>query len=325
MSKIRCLHARRDTEVLLEVDVSTAKDSKLWTYTIGFNIPASGSRIPTVTREIVKVITRDGTEQVLLQRPNPDDRIDPVQLQQTYLEQINTNGKFRELGSFLGDITYVHLVPQLLKFGAQIGGKTLDSDPFGQEFMLRIARTPRKTREVRLRRIQVGLQAIVLNLHDLRFVQDPDSGHPHLEIRFLHHRPRGAKQQEDQFSDGTLRLISLLWLLQDSGDGPILLEEPELSLNEEIVKELPLVFSKIRGKIKNPRQVILTTHSWMLLDNPGIDRSGIVVVHPSLDGSTIGKTTAEEDQALSAGFSPAEVVMPRARRVSETGQLKFEF
>ena len=38
----------------------------------------------------------------------------------------------------------------------------------------------------------------------------------------------GARQNESDFSDGTLRLIGLLWALEEEGKnaGPVLLEEP---------------------------------------------------------------------------------------------------
>lgn len=324
VSKLRCLHARNDTEVLIEIDISNTDLTKAWTYTLGFNIPASGIREPQVTREAVLKYGNTGQPQNLLDRPNTEDKSDPYRLRQTHIEQINTNEQFRDLARFLGDITYVHLVPQLLKFGDQIGGSTIENDPFGQEFMVRISRTPEKTRIARLKRIESGLQTIVPHLQDLKFVKDDDTGRPHLEIKFKHHRPHGARQREDQFSDGTLRLISILWLVQESGDSPILLEEPELSLNEEIVRALPLIFSRVSRKLRTARQIVITTHSNSLLSNEGIDRRGIVIITPSADGSTIGKTTESENIALSSGFSPAEVVLPRARKVGDVEQLVFE-
>lgn len=36
-------------------------------------------------------------------------------------------------------------------------------------------------------------------------------GTPHLRGKYEHGRPQGAWQTEDQFSDGTLRLMGLLW------------------------------------------------------------------------------------------------------------------
>jgi putative AbiEii toxin of type IV toxin-antitoxin system len=60
--------------------------------------------------------------------------------------------------------------------------------------------------------------------------QDENTGVPHLQVKFEHWRGIPSNQREDQFSDGTLRLIGMLWSLF-TGDSLLLLEEPELSLN----------------------------------------------------------------------------------------------
>jgi hypothetical protein len=156
---------------------------------------------------------------------------------------------------------------------------------------------------------------------NLQFVKDEITGRPHLEIRFKHHRPHGARQREDQFSDGTLRLISLLWLLQEGGESPLLLEEPELSLNEEIVRQLPAIIQLVKRKARSQRQVIITTHSQALLSNPGIGSQSIVLITPSPEGSVVRKVDASEESALKAGLSPAEVVLPVAQRSGDGNQL----
>jgi len=50
------------------------------------------------------------------------------------LEQINANLEFRDIARFFSETTYLHLVPQLLKFANLIGGNTIEQDPFGQGF-----------------------------------------------------------------------------------------------------------------------------------------------------------------------------------------------
>jgi predicted ATPase len=327
ISKIRCLHARKDTEILIDVDV-VEEDSSGWNYVVGFNLPSKGfenGRRPLITKEIVNHIDENGNSKEVLKRPNNDDQEDEAQRQQTYLEQINSNKKFRDLVDFLGAITYYHLVPQLLKFGDEISGRTLEDDPFGQEFLLRISGTPERTRNSRLGKIEKALQTIVPQMEDLRFLKDDLTGRPHLEIKFRHHRPRGAKQREDQFSDGTLRLIALFWLLQEPGDAPLLLEEPELSLNEEVVRQLSYLIGRVRrGRSGSRRQVFITTHSHALLSNPGINANGIIIVEPTDDGSGIRKVNEAERAALSAGLSPAEVVLPNARGIVVGSQLKLD-
>ncbi|MEP1207201.1 MAG: AAA family ATPase [Rhizobiaceae bacterium] len=329
ISKIRCLHARKDTEVLIDVDVWDPESESHWNYIVGFNIPSTGfdkGRRPFITREEVNVIHMSGDRENLLTRPNQDDRIDDAQRQQTHLEQINSNQKFRRLADFFGSITYYHLVPQLLKFSDDISGRILDDDPFGQEFLLRVSATQKHTRNARLKKIEKALQSIVPQMEDLRFLKDEVTGRPHLEIKFKHHRPRGAKQREDQFSDGTLRLIALFWLLQETSDAPLLLEEPELSLNEEIVSRLSHLIDSVRRKRNDNfgRQVFVTTHSYALLSNPGIDADGIVVIEPSDDGSTARKVNEAERAALSVGLSPAEAVLPTARKIPKSVQLRLD-
>lgn len=329
ISKIRCLHARKITEVLIDIDVVENDGPNGWNYVIGFNIPSTGfqtSRRPFVTKEIVNRIGPNGENRNVLTRPNNDDEGDEAQRQQTYLEQINSNGEFRQLADFLGSVTYYHLVPQILKFGDEISGRTLEDDPFGQEFLLRVSATQERTRTSRLKRIEKALQTIVPQMEDLKFIKDEITGRPHLEIRFKHHRPRGARQREDQFSDGTLRLIALFWLLQETGDAPLLLEEPELSLNEEVVRQLSQLIGKLRRRKSGGlgRQVFISTHSAALLSNPGIDPDGIIVIEPSDDGSKTRKANRAERAALSAGLSPAEVVLPRARGIPVGMQLKLD-
>ena len=284
------------------------------------------SRRAFITKEIVNRIGKDGEKTKLLQRPNLEDERDEDQRQQTYLEQVNSNKEFRALAEFFGSITYYHLVPQLLKFRDEISGRTLEDDPFGQEFLLRVSATQERTRNSRLKRIEKALRSVVPQMEDLKFLKDEVTGRPHLEIKFKHHRPRGARQREDQFSDGTLRLIALFWLLQETGDSPLLLEEPELSLNEEVVRQLSYLIDTVRRKRSGGfgRQVFISTHSSALLSNPGIDAEGIIVIEPSDDGSNTRKVNEAENAALSAGLSPAEVVLPHARGVPVGMQLKLD-
>lgn len=320
IKKIRCLHARNDTEILMEVDVSNDDGSPAWRYELGFNIPPKGKREPQITTERVTKFSTSGSPSVLLERPNKIDKRDEVLLRESHIEQISANSGFRELAEFFSGVTYVHLVPQLLKFNDQIGGRVVDDDPFGQEFMLRIAATSPRTREVRLKRIEAALQTIVPQLEDLRFLKDDITGRPHLEIKFRHYRPQGAKQREDQFSDGTLRIMSILWLLQERSGSPLLLEEPELSLNEEIVAQLARIISNVMIKSRSGRQVIITTHSQALLTNTGIDPRGLTIIVPSEDGSTLRSVSEGENAALEAGLSAADAVLPNARK---TGQLNL--
>ncbi len=132
------------------------------------------------------------------------------------------------LFKFFEDISYMHLVPQIIRSPDLAINPGLP-DAYGSHFLERIAKTPERTRNTRLKRILEALQIAVPQLKELKLEKD-DRGVPHLIGVYEHWRAKGAKQNEDQFSDGTLRLLGLLWSLLE-GNGPLLLEEPELSLH----------------------------------------------------------------------------------------------
>lgn len=100
----------------------------------------------------------------------------------------------------------------------------------------------------------------------------------------------------------------------------------ELSLNEEVVRQLSYLVETVRRRKSGGmgHQVFVSTHSYALLSNPGIDADGIIVIEPSDDGSNTRKVNEAEQAALSAGLSPAEVVLPHARGLPVGMQLKLD-
>ena len=317
--KVRCLHARNDTEVLIDVRLSDDGDEgeESWRYVLGFKPEGKGAQRILVSREEVW----EG-EQRIINRPDDDDARDRALLTQTRLEQIAANARFRKLAEFFGNITYLHLVPQLLKFSEQIGGNRLENDPFGQGFLDRIARTSEKTRDARLRKIGEALSLAVPHFRDLRFVRD-EVGRPHLEAMYQHHRPKAGWQTEEQFSDGALRLIGILWSLLE-GSSMLLMEEPEISLNNEVVRQIPVIIDRLQRGRKRKRQVVISTHSEAMLDNKGIDGRGVILLVPASEGSGARGLTDDELQMLVDGLSVAETILPMTRpgRVEQLGLWK---
>lgn len=305
MSKLRCLHTRRP-QVGIEIELLGPTGTQ-WRYALEFKSEGKGAQRILVSKEEVH---KEDT--LLFTRPSAEDNRDPTRLTQTHLEQIQANEQFRELTEFFSETVYLHLVPQLLKHGQQIGGQVLEDDPFGQGFLERISRSQRRTRDSRLAKIQKVLQIAVPQFEQLDFEQDEFTGRPHLKARFKHFRPNAGWQREEQFSDGTLRLLGLLWSLLE-GSSLLLMEEPELSLNNAIVAEIPAMMSKIQRRSKRRRQILISSHSDALLSNPGIDASGVLIVEPGKNGSTIRNISASETDAIKDGFSVAEVVLPTAR------------
>ena len=309
ITKLRCLHARRDPEVRIEVHLSdSADDAKPeWRYVLGFKAEGKGAQRLLVSKEQVW-----RADQRILNRPRPEDESDLRRLTQTHLEQIQTNGEFRDVADFFGDVTYLHLVPQLLKFGDRIGGNRLENDPFGQGFLERIAKCTGKTREARLKKIERALSLAVPRFKHLQFAQDESTGRPHLEALYEHHRPNAGWQREEQFSDGTLRLIGLLWTLLD-GDSLLLLEEPELSLHNAIVEQIPQMIQHVQRSAKRRRQIVISSHSEAMMSNPGIDGRGVLILEPGPEGTVIRTLDKHESSSLKAGLSVAEVVLPKTR------------
>ena len=311
MTKLRCLSARRDPEVLLQVELADSADSDpIWRYTLGFRSEGKGLQRVMVSSERVEDL-RNG--HILLDRPdNADDRGDRAGLTETSLEHLKTNKEFRVIAQFFSSLTYLHLVPQLLKYRDAGPSLRLDGDPFGQSFLERIAKTPDRTRDARLKKIEAALRVCVPNLRDLKFSRDEATGRPHLEAMYKHWRPDAGWQREEQFSDGTLRLLGLMWSFLE-GDELLLLEEPELSLNEEIVRQIPSLIWDMQRKAKHRRQVFITTHSVAMLSQTSIDPREVLRLEPSDDGTQILESSEQEKALIEAGYSVAEAVLSKVK------------
>lgn len=308
MSKLRSLIARTkpEVEICIELAEDEDRETPLWTYELAFTAETSGHRRNIITRECVW--HRDQKEP-LLNRPNTKDKQDRELLTQTALENTLTNSKFREIAKFLDATTYMHLIPQLLRHPELSAPSAPDTDPFGQRFLERVAKASDKTREIYLKKMEDALNLAVPQLKELKMVRD-EMGRPHLEAIYKHWRPRGARQREDQFSDGTLRLIGLLWCLLE-GHSPLLLEEPELSLNDAIVERIPALIDRLQRK--RSQQVFMSTHSYALLGNPGIDGRNVLILEPDVEGTHVRGISEDETKLLQSGLSIAEVLLPKTR------------
>jgi energy-coupling factor transporter ATP-binding protein EcfA2 len=313
VSQIRSLHARRYPHVAVEVEVDLDSDST-WTYLLEFT--QNNQRIPTITREKV---TKAGA--VLLDRPVREDKSDLKRLGQTYLEQLNANAEFRVLADFFSQVRYLHLVPQLVREPGRSAG--IVRDPFGGDFLEQLARTPKNTLDSRLRRIKDALQIAVPQLKDLVLGRDPVTGVPHLKGLYEHWRPNAGWQMEDQLSDGTLRLLGLLWVFLD-GAAPLLLEEPELSLHASVVRQIPSMIGRLGAR--SGRQVLLSTHSADLLSDEGIAPEEVLCLEPSREG-TLVKVAGEDEQIrslLDGGLTIGDAILPMTAPVETERLVRFK-
>jgi predicted ATPase len=306
LSKVRCLAARRNPDVEIDVELQDldAKDPTHWRYEIGLRQQPRGQRRVLLTHERV---WRNNVK--ILNRPDSEDGEDELRLTETHLEKIGANREFRVIAEAFQKTLYLHLVPQLLKFPHLANRESSGEDPFGIKFLERMMETPEKTRRARLRKIEEALKIAVPELTNLTDVRD-EKGLPHLEAVYEHWRPGGGKQREDQFSDGTLRLIGLLWTLLE-GDTLLLLEEPELSLHSRIVSKLPALIWRLQRP--KHRQVIVSSHSAELFGDRGIKPSEVALLRPRGSEGTLVELASDKAEVrllLEGGMSVADAVLP---------------
>ena len=300
LSRLRCLQARRTSYIEIEVDLGNDKNLALWGYRLRFSIVGKEKSVSVLEEQIKK----DGS--IIINHIRPPNAPDPPVFTQTLIQQVGQNKDFRDIADFFASIRYLHVVPQIVRDSrrASVG----EDDPFGGDLLRRMKETSSKTRDPRFKRISEALKIAVPQFSELELQNDAD-GHPHLYASYDHWRPNASKQNEEMFSDGTLRLIGFLWSVAERG-GPLLLEEPELSLHDEVVSRLPAMIAKAQRL--SGRQVIATTHSMALLDAAGI---GLQEVHRLVVGNngTIIETTKANPKirALTEGGWPTgQAVLP---------------
>lgn len=312
VSSLRCYAARRYPDIGIRVRLGNDAENEIWTYEIDFS--QDNNQRPFIRHERVAARGKE-----ILSRPDDEDNRDSERLKQTYLEQVNVNKDFRDIAEFLGSVRYLHLVPQLVRDPDRSVGRR--SDPFGGDFLEQVARTPDKTRVARLRRILSAMRVAVPQLDSLELTRDV-RGTPHLRGKYQHWRARGAWQTEDQFSDGTLRLMGLLWAVM-GGPGPLLLEEPELSLHSEVVQYIPQML--VRVQRRSGAQVMISTHSGDLLKDEGIGLDEVLVLSPGPEGTTV-RTAGEFQEVralLEGGANLADALIPKTRP-ADAEQLVFK-
>ncbi len=309
ITKIRCLAARTRTDVKVEVVLKESPTSSpKWIYSLDFKHTGGGiqkSQVRIISEQVYSFVSGG----YVLNRSEESENEDDETLKYTHLEQANANQKFREIKDFFQNIEYLNIIPQLVRESSSVPmGK---EDYFGRNFLLRLSTLNEVTRNSYLKKINEVMKLAVPQLDELSFVKD-EMGAPHLEVKYIHWRAQGSKQREAQFSDGTLRLIGFLFAMLE-GNGIILLEEPEINLHPGIVAQIPEFIARMQRYKK--RQVIVTTHSYDILSNEGIDGSEVLLLTNTNEGTTVDKISDIEDvrNILGAGFSVADVVIPRTK------------
>jgi predicted ATPase len=321
MGRLRSLYARANTDVSIKVDVLD-EDGRGWQYQLSFNQQDPEKKDKgkkknghepnvVVSSEAVSKISKDGKIENVFTRPDSDDERDPRRLLQIRLPQTSYNEEFRELADFFQAIFYLHLVPQVVKERQGPLQGSIGEDPYGRDLLDRIRNADKRDQKTRLAGISKILNIVVPEFEKLALTID-NHGKPHLQVKFRHWRANPANQNETQFSDGTLRLIGLLWALQER-DGLLLLEEPEISLHTEIIRRMAPFIARAR-KTGIGRQVIVSTHSEDLLSDEGIGPGEVLIVRPAQEGSEIIEASSKQSivKLMQSGLNAGEVIMPEA-------------
>ena len=302
LAKVRSLFARNNARGRLVVDVTLRDGEDTWRYRLSVKGERGGQNRPVVDEELV---TKNDRE--ILRRPDDRDRKDEVLLTQTHLEQIASNQRFRPIADYFDRVQYFHLVPQIIRDPSRT--LVANDDPFGSDFIVQMNATAPRTRDAWLRRMREALRAAVPGFDSLSIELDP-AGKPHLIAGYKNWRSAPSKQNEADFSDGTLRLIGLLWAIirTPANPGILLLEEPELSLNSAIVRILPSMLAQARRS--SDLQVILSTHAPEILDDEGISPSEVLVLRVTDDGSRADLLSSlpEAMSDLALGLTTSDVV-----------------
>lgn len=179
--------------------------------------------------------------------------------------------------------------------------------------------TQSRTRKAWLRRMESALQAAVPEFES-RDIEVDSAGRPHLIAGFRNWRAHPARHSEVEFSDGTLRLIGLLWTVVSApaNGGVLLLEEPELSLNSAVVRLLPTVLATAQRD--RDLQVVLSTHAPELLDDEGVLPDEVLVLRTTDDGTSaqllaeIGEVAADVEAGLPTSDTVHGLIAPRDLR-----------
>lgn len=303
VSRLRFLNARNHNKgrVLISVAVGDDNEPRRWEYELQFALQKGGSRRPVVTSERVRHLG----ETVLDRKVKASD--DPELATQTDMEQVAQNRNFRELTRFLAGVEYLHLVPQIVRDPTR-GGTSL-RDPYGGTFLAEVGQCAKRDYERRRKVMEAALRLAVPQFESLNRFQD-SAGTWHLVARYKNFRPNASAQDERDFSDGTLRLIGLLWALSDRSEpkAPVLLEEPELSLHAEIVKVLPSMLAK--ASVAGRRQVIVSSHGSAMLEDPALGPDEVLLLIPGPEGTSV--KVASDDAMVSKLVAGGEFTVGEA-------------
>jgi len=327
MGAIRSLHApappprtparsgmRAPSAPPVRVEVQAEIEGKSWRYSLALGDPHGEATV--VSEEV------DGPDGELLRRPDADDKQDPELLTQTHLEQISANKPFRKLAELFASVEYTHIVPELVRQPRAPARQGAWRDPYGTELLESMRALPEEERNRRLLLLQGQLAKVIPQLRELLYAPD-ERGTPHLGARFVRWNVPGRFHLEDQLSDGTLRLLGLLWVL-GAGASPVLLEEPEVSLHAAAVRQIPQVLARAASRMD--RQILVSTHSEEMLSDTGIDPSEVLILTPTDEDTRVSVGSDDPTLvALAREDAPLSGVLIARTKPKDVEQLSYAF
>jgi len=324
MSKIRCLSAEKNAEVIMEIHLAEDEFQAVeWIYRLSFNDDTQSvsenkkilftARGLETTPEVMitqEKVWHGKTGRWILERTPDLKEEDTETVKSTHLEQPSSNRNFREISTFFRHTEYLHVIPQLIRDADAYYLKENKEDFYGRHLLQKIANTPKDIQKDYLKIISHVLRILVPWFQGIELVKDRE-GNPHLEILY-NVKNRTENLREFQFSDGTLRILGFMWVLLD-GQETVLLEEPELHLHTAVIRQLPELISVLQRKHQKARQVMITTHSFDLLSNEGIGADEVLILQAGKECTQVSRADNIEEirKYLEAGFSMAEAVIPK--------------
>lgn len=302
ISNVRSHSAKGKPDIFLQCTFEDS-DKNNWEYTL----IVTASQLEGVGTKNVAMVKKEQIKknQKSIAFQDKDSEEDKEVLRQTLLENLSRNKDFREIYKFFQDITYQHIIPELVRRPSSYADNKTDTS-FGSQLLYDVAQCRDKTRQVRFRKIAEALRIALPQLLELSFEFNKSTGEPHLKARYENWRDKGVLQTEESLSDGTLRLFGLLWILLKKDFSLLLLEEPELSLHQGIVRHLPEIFWKIQKG--SDRQFFISTHSPDMFADKSIALEDIVLLTPQKEGTATELASSRFDiqHLMAAGISLGE-------------------
>ena len=283
---------------------------------VGFPVEFPGERIAVINQEHLRIDQRAipiNTTHVTPQSIEPAlsgkdySLLDPGSAASTGNEQ----SVFEQVRQFVSGMRYIHPNPKKMK--ERLEGR-FEPDDHGTGFFQLAGRFPATALDAVVARIRPIIAATVPEVPHLSYRRLAGE-----EVVFYSDDPQSASSYSthDQFSEGTLRLLGILFDLATLPRSTtlVLLEEPETFLQPSVVRSLPSFLAEVA--YNKQIQMVITTHSPELLSDETIGADQVLLLRTTDKGTTGELLSESEDPriraAVEAEFPPSEVVELTAR------------